>query len=132
MPRMYDFPVLNSFKTNIEEILRRQKLLQKEISSVQEDAAGLLSAAANNSLRLSDGLPIPQRVIAEHFRVSEELAGEIQPIRLEHAKLKRKLENIQDKWLAITEARDMGLDSVEICLENQVSPQRRKAPNSYF
>lgn len=104
----------------MDEIFQKQKIIQDEIISVQQEMNALKARAASNSIHVTTGKDIEQTEVTTNIKESENLAAEMQPVRLEHVKLRKKLENTRDRWIGITETRNRGVDSVEICLENQV------------
>ena len=58
--------------------------------------------------------------VTDQVKVLESLSVQMQPVRLEYAKLKKRLDTARESLDNITRVRSNGEDAVEICLENQV------------
>lgn len=68
--------------------------------------------------------------MTHQVKVLDSLSVQMQPLRLEFAKTKKKLDSAHEQLAEVTQARDKGEDSVEICLENQVIKKRKM--NKHF
>ena len=56
----------------------------------------------------------------ENIRLTEATESDIEPIRLEYVKLKRSLEVVEERYLALTRNEQRGIDQTQIMIDNQV------------